>query len=67
MTAFLMFRCPTTSRQCECDVATDPANLAKVWKLTKDIECRICGAMHQIKIRDAFIDMAISRGIVITR
>ena len=67
MKTFLMFRCPTTNRQCKCDVATDAATLAKVWKMTKDIKCRICGEMHQIKIRDAFLDMAMSRESVITR
>jgi hypothetical protein len=67
MTPFLMFRCPATNRQCECDVATDPANLAKAWKTTKHIKYRICGEMHQIKIREAFVDMAMSRDIVITR
>jgi hypothetical protein len=67
MTPFLMFRCPTTNQQCECDVATDPANLAKAWKTTKQIKCMICGEMHQIKIREAFVDMAMSREIVITR
>lgn len=67
MTTFLMFRCPTTSQQCECDVATDAATLAKVWKMTKDMKCKICGEMHQIKIRDAFLDMAMSREIVTSR
>ena len=67
MTSFLMFRCPATNQQCECDVATDAANLARVWKTTKDIMCRICGEMHQIKIRDAFLDMAMSGEVVITR
>jgi hypothetical protein len=67
MMAFLTVRCPTTNQQCECDVATDAANLAKVWKMTKDIQCRICGETHQIKIRDAFIDMIISRELVIIR
>jgi hypothetical protein len=64
---FLMFKCPTTNRQSECDVATDAANLAKVWNMTKDVRCRTCGEMHQIKIRDAFLDMAVSREIVTTR
>lgn len=67
MTPFLKFRCPTTSEQCECDITTDAANLAKVWKMTKNVECMICGGMHQIKIRDAFLDMVMSREIVITR
>jgi hypothetical protein len=67
MTTFLTFRCPTTHRQFECDVATDAANLAKIWKMTKGIKCKICGEMHQVKIRDAFLDMAISREVVITR
>jgi len=66
MTPFLTFRCPTTNQQCTCDVATDAANLAKVWKLTKDIPCRICGTMHQIKIRDAFLDMVLSRELMVT-
>jgi hypothetical protein len=67
MTTFLMFRCPTTNQQCECDVATDAANLAKVWKMKKDIKCKVCGEMHQIIIRDAFLDMAMAREIVISR
>lgn len=67
MTPFLTFICPATNQQCECDVATDAATLAKVWKMTKDIKCRICGEMHQIIIREAFIDMAMSREIVISR
>ena len=67
MTTFLTFSCPTTQQQCECDVATDAADFAKIWKMTKDIKCNICGEMHQIKIRDAFVDMAISREIVISR
>jgi len=67
MTPFLTFRCPATNLRSECDVATDTANLAKVWKLTKDMRCRICGETHQIKIRDAFLDMAMSREIVLTR
>jgi len=67
MKPFLKFRCPTTNQQCECDVATDAANLAKFWKVIKDIKCRICGGMHQIRIRDAFLDMAMLREIVTTR
>jgi hypothetical protein len=35
--------------------------------MTKDIQCRICGEMHKIKIRDAFLDMAMAREFVITR
>jgi hypothetical protein len=67
MIPFLTFKCPTTHQQCECDVTTDAANLAKVWRLTKDIKCRICGEMHKIKIRETFLDMVIAREIVITR
>lgn len=67
MTTFLTFLCPNTHQQCESNVATDAANLAKIWKMTKDIKCKICGEMHQVKIRDAFLDMATSREIVITR
>lgn len=67
MTTFLMIRCPTTGQQYECDVATDCVNLTKTWKMTKDIQCKGCGEMHPIKIRDAFVDMAVSRQNVITR
>jgi hypothetical protein len=67
MTAFLTVRCPTTNQRYECHVATDAANLTKVWKMTMDIQCRLCGGTHQIKIRDAFLDMIMSRELVITR
>jgi hypothetical protein len=67
MATHLTFKCPTTNRHGECDVATDSANLANVWRKTMGLECRICGGTHQIKISEAFLDMILSRQVVVCR
>lgn len=41
------------------------ANLANVCRKTMGLACRICGKTHQIKIREAFADMILSRGVLV--
>ena len=54
--ASLFFACPTTHEQAPTGIETDVQSLQAAWKATLKIKCPHCGDMHEISIRETYIN-----------
>jgi len=57
--ASLLFTCPQTNQKAPTGVETDAQSLRASWKATLKVDCPYCGAVHEISVREAYIDSAI--------
>jgi hypothetical protein len=55
----LFFTCPTTHREAPTGIETDVQSLQAAWKATLKIKCPYCGEMHQISVRETYINGAL--------
>jgi hypothetical protein len=60
MVPLLFFTCPKTNRQAPTDIKTDPQSLGAAWKATLKVTCPHCGNMHEISVRETYLNGAIS-------
>jgi hypothetical protein len=60
----LHFRCPTTNGSISTGINTNVESLASAWRSTIHIKCPQCGGLHAIKVREAFVEDAISSSIL---
>jgi hypothetical protein len=61
--ASLLFACPKTNRQVATGVETDVQGLSASWKETLKVKCPHCGEVHEISVRDAYINGALSDAV----
>jgi endogenous inhibitor of DNA gyrase (YacG/DUF329 family) len=52
--------CPTTGKRVTTGVHTDFVTLTKLWFSDVRVTCPHCGKKHAIKIREAYIESAVS-------
>jgi hypothetical protein len=52
--------CPTTRKRLSTGIPTDPTTLAKVWFSDIRVKCPHCGKSHAIKVREAYVESALS-------
>ena len=57
--ASLLFTCPQTHQKVSTGVETDAQSLRASWKATLKVDCPYCGAVHEVSVREAYIDSAI--------
>jgi hypothetical protein len=57
--ASLHFTCPQTDRKVSTGVETDAQSLRASWKATLKVDCPHCGAVHEIAVREAYLDSAV--------
>jgi hypothetical protein len=57
--ASLLFTCPQTHQKVSTGVETDAQSLRASWKTTLKVNCPYCGAVHEIAVREAYLDSAI--------
>jgi hypothetical protein len=55
----LLFTCPKTRKQAPTGIETDVQSLRAVWSKTLEIQCSLCGEMHEISIRETYIEGAL--------
>lgn len=55
----LVVRCPKTFQPIIAPVDTTFPGLAQAWTKTLTVPCPHCGAEHQIKVREAFVQSEI--------
>jgi hypothetical protein len=60
--ASLFFTCPTTLQQAPTGIGTDVQSLQAAWKTTLKIKCPHCGQVHEISVRDTYINGALRGG-----
>jgi hypothetical protein len=57
--ASLLFTCPATLQQAPTGIETDVQSLQAAWKATLKIKCPHCGKVHEISVRDTYINGAL--------
>jgi hypothetical protein len=55
----LFFTCPTIHREAPTGIETDVQSLQAVWKATLKIKCPHCGEVHEISVRETYINGAL--------
>jgi hypothetical protein len=55
----LMFTCPKTRRRAPTGVDTDVKSLRLTWAKTLKVNCSLCGGVHEISVREAFVQAAL--------
>jgi hypothetical protein len=55
----LLFTCPDTNQQAPTGIETDVQSLRASWALTLKIDCPQCGKVHEVSVRDAYINGAL--------
>jgi hypothetical protein len=58
--ATLFFTCPTTHQQAPTGIETDVQSLQAAWKATLKVKCPHCGEVHEISVRETYINGALS-------
>jgi len=54
--ASLLFTCPTTRHRAPTGIETDVLSLQAAWKATLKVKCPHCGEVHDVSVRDTYID-----------
>jgi hypothetical protein len=57
--ASLFFTCPITGQQAPTGIETDVQSLQAAWKATLNVKCPHCGEVHQISVRETYINGAL--------
>jgi hypothetical protein len=56
----LLFICPKTNQQAPTGIETDVQSLSASWKATLKVNCPYCGGVHEISVRETYINGALS-------
>jgi hypothetical protein len=59
--ASLFFTCPTTHQQAPTGIETDVQSLRAAWEATLNVKCPHCGEVHEISVRETYINGGCSR------
>jgi hypothetical protein len=54
--ASLLFTCPTTHQQAPTGIETDVQSLHAAWKAMLKVKCPYCGKVHEISVRETYIN-----------
>jgi hypothetical protein len=57
--ASLFFTCPTTHQQAPTGIETDVQCLSASWKAMLKVNCPHCGGVHEISVRETYINSAL--------
>ena len=52
----LFFTCPTTHQQAPTGIEADAQSLRAAWKATLNVKCPHCGEVHEISVRETYIN-----------
>jgi len=55
----LLFTCPDPNQRASTGVETDVQSLRASWTSTLKIDCPQCGKVHEISVRDTYINAAL--------
>ena len=62
--ATLSFVCPKTHPSAPTGIETDTQSLQAAWKATIKVKCPYCGELHDISVRETYINGALSDPLV---
>jgi hypothetical protein len=55
----LLFTCPITHHRASTGIETDVQSLQATWKAMLKVKCPHCGGVHDVSVRDTYIDAAL--------
>jgi hypothetical protein len=56
----LLFVCPKTNQQAPTGIETDVQSLSSSWKAILKVNCPYCGRLHEISVRETYLNGALS-------
>jgi hypothetical protein len=56
----LLFVCPKTNQQAPTGIQTDVQSLSAAWKVTLKVDCPYCAEVHEVSVRETYVDAALS-------
>jgi hypothetical protein len=56
----LLFICPKTNQKAPTGIERDVQSLGAAWKTTLKVNCPHCGEVHEISVRDTYLDGVLS-------
>ena len=56
----LLFTCPKTNQRAPTGIETDVQSLSISWKETLKVSCPRCGDVHEISVRETYINGALT-------
>jgi hypothetical protein len=56
----LIFTCPKTNQPAPTGIETDAKSLTSSWKVVLKVNCPHCGKVHEISVRETYIDGVLS-------
>jgi hypothetical protein len=56
----LLFTCPKTNQRAPTGIETDVQSLSISWKETLKVSCPRCGEVHEISVRETYINGALT-------
>jgi hypothetical protein len=59
----LSFTCPKTFKRAPTGIETDVQSLRAVWRATLTVHCPHCGELHEIFVREVYIDYALQDAV----
>jgi hypothetical protein len=57
--AILFFTCPNTRQRAPTGIETDVKNLRATWSERLKIHCSLCGEVHEMTVRETYVDSAL--------
>jgi transcription elongation factor Elf1 len=57
--AVLFFTCPNTRQRAPTGIETDVQSLRATWSERVKIHCSLCGGVHEMSVRETFVDSAL--------
>ena len=57
--ASLFFTCPTRHQKASTGIGIDVQSLQAAWKAALKVKCPHCGAVHEISVRETYINAAL--------
>jgi hypothetical protein len=63
MGRLLLFTCPKTNQQAPTGIETDPQSLGAAWKATLKVTCPHCGELHEVSVRETYLNGALSDAV----
>jgi transcription elongation factor Elf1 len=59
----LLFTCPNTNQQVSTGVETNVQSLRAAWTSTLKVNCQQCGQIHEISVRDTYLNGALDDAV----
>ena len=59
----LLFVCPKTNQQAPTGIETDVQSLSSSWKTMLKVNCPNCGGVHEISVRETYINGALQDAV----